>query len=125
MLLKLKESIIAGGEHYAPPTIIDTALLKISDAEAEVLVRRGTAAHHTEVEAPTDQADGGADLVDGTLAGVVEKDGNVKPLEDLPKADLVKLAADMGLETAGKTKAELVEAIKAEPVFADKAEGQE
>ena len=43
MNLKLKESILCGGTQYLPPVIVDTKALGISDAEADVLIRRGTA----------------------------------------------------------------------------------
>jgi hypothetical protein len=43
MKLKLKESIRANGVQHLPPAVIDTDEIGISQAEAEVLVRRGTA----------------------------------------------------------------------------------
>lgn len=43
MKLKLKESIRANGVQHLPPAVIDTEEIGISQAEAEVLVRRGTA----------------------------------------------------------------------------------
>lgn len=53
MLLKLKESIRNRGIQIRPPAIIDTEQLRISDASAAVLVRRGTAEHYDGVD-PTD-----------------------------------------------------------------------
>lgn len=54
MKLKLKESIRANGVQHLPPSVIDTEEIGISDAEAEVLVRRGTA-EVVEPEAPADE----------------------------------------------------------------------
>jgi hypothetical protein len=48
MKLKLKESIRAGGVQYRPPAVVDTDALGISEGDAEVLVRRGTAVRHVE-----------------------------------------------------------------------------
>ena len=107
MKLKLKESIRANGVQYLPPAVVDTDEIGITQADADVLVRRGTAEIHEE-PAP----------VEGTLAGVVEDEGKVVPLDEMKKADLVGLAAEMGIDTEGKTKAQLVEAIQAEKVQA-------
>lgn len=43
MKLKLKESIRANGVQYLPPAVIDTDEIGITQADADVLVRRGTA----------------------------------------------------------------------------------
>lgn len=43
MKLKLKESIRANGVQYLPPAVVDTDEIGITQADAEVLVRRGTA----------------------------------------------------------------------------------
>lgn len=43
MKLKLKESIRANGVQYLPPAVIDADEIGITQADAEVLVRRGTA----------------------------------------------------------------------------------
>jgi hypothetical protein len=43
MKLKLKESIRANGVQYLPPAVIDTEEIGITEADADVLVRRGTA----------------------------------------------------------------------------------
>ena len=43
MKLKLKESIRANGVQHLPPAVVDTKEIGISDIEAKVLVRRGTA----------------------------------------------------------------------------------
>lgn len=43
MILKLKESIMCAGVHYLPPAEVDTEVLCITDEQALVLVRRGTA----------------------------------------------------------------------------------
>lgn len=53
MKLKLKESIRANGVQHLPPAVIDTDEIGISQAEAEVLVRRGTA-EVVEPEAPAE-----------------------------------------------------------------------
>lgn len=43
MLLKLKESIRANGVQYLPPSVVDIDVIGITQADADVLVRRGTA----------------------------------------------------------------------------------
>ena len=43
MKLKLKESIRANGVQYLPPAVIDTDEIGITQADADVLIRRGTA----------------------------------------------------------------------------------
>ncbi len=43
MKLLLKETIRANGVRYLPKSIVDTAEIGITDADADVLVRRGTA----------------------------------------------------------------------------------
>jgi hypothetical protein len=53
MKLKLKESIICGGVQYLPPAVVDTEEIGITDADADVLVRRGTA-EVVEPEAPVE-----------------------------------------------------------------------
>ena len=56
MKLKLKESIRANGVQHLPPAVIDTDEIGISQAEAEVLVRRGTAeVFEPEAPAETDE----------------------------------------------------------------------
>lgn len=130
MLLKLKESIITGGEHYSPTTItpphpagvIDTDALKIRDAEAEVLVRRGTAVHYTPEQAEPEVPAGGPVVThvqtivdaDDTGSGVNadQVEDRLAGLDDMKKDELVAMAKDMGLEAAGKTKAELIDSIK-------------
>lgn len=55
MKLKLKESIRANGVQHLPPAIIDTEEIGITQADADVLVRRGTA--EVVVEAPVVETD--------------------------------------------------------------------
>lgn len=43
MKLLLKETIRAGGVRHLPKSIVDTKAIGITDADADVLVRRGTA----------------------------------------------------------------------------------
>ena len=43
MKIKLNESIICGGKQYLPPNIVDIAVIGITEADADVLIRRGTA----------------------------------------------------------------------------------
>jgi hypothetical protein len=43
MKLLLKETIRAGGVRHLPKSIVDTKVIGITDADADVLVRRGTA----------------------------------------------------------------------------------
>lgn len=64
MKLLLKETIRANGQRYLPKSIVDTAEIGITDADAEVLVRRGTAsvveaeaAEVAEVKQPETQAE--------------------------------------------------------------------
>jgi hypothetical protein len=64
MKLLLKETIRANGVRYLPKSIVDTAEIGITDADAEVLVRRGTAsvveaeaAEVAEVKQPDTQAE--------------------------------------------------------------------
>lgn len=98
MKLKLKESIRANGIQHLPPAVVDTDEIGITQADAEVLVRRGTAEVHEEPAAPA----GG------------EGGEKTDQLDDMKKAELVDLAVGMGIETDGKTKAQLIEAIEAE-----------
>ncbi len=109
MKLKLKETIRVLGARHLPGAVVDTGDAGISDAEAQVLVRRGTA-DVIEPEPPQEPP------ATGTLAGVVEESGAVVPLADMTKADLVELAVGMGLDATGKTKAQLVELIGAQQV---------
>lgn len=56
MKLLLKETIRAGGQRYLPKSVVDTAEIGITDADADVLVRRGTATVVVdEVPAETDE----------------------------------------------------------------------
>ena len=48
MKLKLKESIRANGVQYLPPAVVDTDEIGITQADADVLIRRGTASVHEE-----------------------------------------------------------------------------
>jgi hypothetical protein len=41
--IKLKESIRANGVQYLPPAVVDTDEIGITQADADVLIRRGTA----------------------------------------------------------------------------------
>lgn len=143
MQLKLLHSIVTQRGQFLPPKVVSIADMGISPEEARVLVRRGFAEDYNPEAAPAElvapvggpevtnvqtivstDADGqpGADLVEGTLAGVVGDDGKAVDLDDMRKAELVELAAGMGIDTDGKTKAELIADIKATPVFADKGD---
>lgn len=62
------------------------------------------------------------ETVEGNIAGVVNTDGQVVALVDMPDDELHKLAADMGIDIAGKTKEEIAAAIAAETVTAEGAE---
>lgn len=67
-----------------------------------------------EPEAPTEN------LVEATLAGVADKDGNVTDLKAMKKDELIQIASDMGIEgAADMTKAQLIAAIEAEPVLVE------
>ena len=56
MKLKLKESIRANGVQYLPPSIVDTDEIGITQADADVLIRRGTAVSAEDTE-PAPAAD--------------------------------------------------------------------
>jgi hypothetical protein len=43
MKIKLKESIRANGIQYRPPVVVDSEEIGITQADVDVLVRRGTA----------------------------------------------------------------------------------
>lgn len=73
MKLKLKQAIVAGGVQYLPPAIVDTDEIGITQADADVLVRRGTAQVYEApaegeetAEAPAAEAD--ADVQDAAPA---------------------------------------------------------
>lgn len=126
MNLKLKESIRCNGVQHRPPAVIDTEALGISDVEAAVLVRRGVAVVHeeaapAEVAPVVDQPEVtnlGLGEVEGQLAGVVDEAGDVVPLADMKKAELVQIATDLEIEGADKlNKAQLVAAIEAQKVI--------
>lgn len=52
MKIKLKESIRANGVQYLPPAVVDTDEIGITQADADVLIRRGTAVAVSEPAAP-------------------------------------------------------------------------
>lgn len=52
MKLKLKESIRANGVQYLPLSVVDTDEIGITQADADVLIRRGTAVAVDEPAAP-------------------------------------------------------------------------
>jgi hypothetical protein len=56
MKLKLKESIRANGVQYLPPSVVDTDEIGITQADADVLIRRGTAVSAEDTE-PAPAAD--------------------------------------------------------------------
>jgi hypothetical protein len=56
MKLKLKESIRANGVQYLPPAVVDTDEIGITQADADVLIRRGTAVSAEDTE-PASAAD--------------------------------------------------------------------
>ena len=57
MKLLLKETIRAGGQRYLPKTIVDTVEIGITDADADWLVRRGTAELAADPEAEANAAE--------------------------------------------------------------------
>lgn len=61
-------------------------------------------------------------VVEGNIAGVVNNDGKVVPLSEMPEDELRALAVEMGIDPAGKTKEEVAAAIAAEQVEATEAE---
>lgn len=99
MKLKLKESIRANGVQYLPPTVVDTDEIGITQADADVLVRRGTAEVHDE-PAPQEAAQSGS--------------GDEVKLDKLKKDELLAMAEKLDIDGAtGMNKAELVAAIEA------------
>lgn len=54
MKIKLKESIRANGVQYLPPAVVDTEEIGITQADADVLIRRGTAVAVDEPAAPAE-----------------------------------------------------------------------
>lgn len=54
MKIKLKESIRANGVQYLPPAVVDTDGIGITQADADVLIRRGTAVAVDEPAAPAE-----------------------------------------------------------------------
>lgn len=89
MKLKLIESIRCNGVQYLPPAVIDCAEIGISDLEAEILVRRGTAALHVAEPEVLDEAP--VESADVVFAGAVAEDGTVTAAADLP-AEVVAAA---------------------------------
>lgn len=71
----------------------------------------------TDPQGTVEPDDVSGDLIDATLAGVVDSDGKERALEDMTVAELRELAIEMEISGAASLrKAELVEAIKAETV---------
>lgn len=58
MKLKLIYAIRANGKQYRPPVVVDTAEIGITEADAEVLVRGGTAVVYDEPKKPAQQSTG-------------------------------------------------------------------
>lgn len=87
------------------------------DVQAVPMTAWGKLSQHPQVWRRADEK-----TVTGTIAGVVDQEGCVTPLADLPTDELTQLAADMGLPTDGQSTEQLAEAIAAEPVEAVAAE---
>lgn len=83
------------------------------DVQSVPMAAWGKLSQHPQVWRRADEK-----TVTGTIAGVVDQEGNVTPLAAMPTDELTQLAADMGLPTAGQSAEQMAEAISAEPVEA-------
>lgn len=76
-------------------------------------------------EAPAPVAVDETNVVEGSLAGVVDSDGSVRDLEEMKRAELLEIAEGMDIPRAsGMNKQQLIDAIKAESVEIDPAGGE-
>lgn len=135
--LKCLQTIIGANGVNKPGAEPTLEQLGIKTNEAEVLVRSGAAAWADPV-AVADPAPAPAvtepapavvepaasgDTVEATLAGVVDADGSVRDLEEMKRAELLKIAEGMEIPRAsGMNKQQLVDAIRAERVEIDPAD---
>lgn len=142
--LKCLQTIIAKNGANKPGSEVSLDVLGIKTNEAEVLVRSGAAAWAKSApasaepapapapaqvmlppaatEAPAPVAVDETNVVEGSLAGVVDADGSVRDLEEMKRAELLEIAEGMDIPRAsGMNKQQLIDAIKAEIVEIDPA----
>ena len=146
--LKCLQTIIAKNGANKPGSEVSLDVLGIKTNEAEVLVRSGAAAWAKSApasaepapapagasapaqvmlppaapEAPAPAAVDETNVVEGSLAGVVDADGSVRDLEEMKRAELLEIAEGMDIPRAsGMNKQQLIDAIKAESVEIDPA----
>ena len=142
--LKCLQTIIAKNGANKPGSEVSLDVLGIKTNEAEVLVRSGAAAWAKSApasaepapapapaqvmlptaatEAPAPVAVDETNVVEGSLAGVVDADGSVRDLEEMKRAELLEIAEGMDIPRAsGMNKQQLIDAIKAESVEIDPA----
>lgn len=142
--LKCLQTIIAKNGANKPGSEVSLDVLGIKTNEAEVLVRSGAAAWAKSApasaepagapapaqvmlppaapEAPAPVAVDETNVVEGSLAGVVDADGSVRDLKEMKRAELLEIAEGMEIPRAsGMNKQQLIDAIKAESVEIDPA----
>lgn len=146
--LKCLQTIIAKNGANKPGSEVSLDVLGIKTNEAEVLVRSGAAAWAKSApasaepapapagasapaqvmlppaapEAPAPAAVDETNVVEGSLAGVVDADGSVRDLKEMKRAELLEIAEGMEIPRAsGMNKQQLIDAIKAESVEIDPA----
>lgn len=146
--LKCLQTIITKNGANKPGSEVSLDVLGIKTNEAEVLVRSGAAAWAKSApasaepapapagapapaqvmqpaaapEAPAPVAVDETNVVEGSLAGVVDADGSVRDLEEMKRAELLEIAEGMDIPRAsGMNKQQLIDAIKAESVEIDPA----
>lgn len=116
--LKCLQTIIAKNGANKPDSEVSLDVLGIKTNEAEVLVRSGAAAWAKSAPVAVDETN----VVEGSLAGVVDADGSVRDLEEMKRAELLEIAEGMDIPRAsGMNKQQLIDAIKAESVEIDPA----
>lgn len=107
---------ILNGRDYAPGDELETAGVSIHRLRQLYDIRKITISLDDEGNPRVRIAKSEPEL-EGHLAGVVDADGNVVELADMPAEQLQAIAADMGIEGAEQfNAAELADAIGAEPV---------
>lgn len=142
--LKCLQTIIAKNGANKPGSEVSLDVLGIKTNDAEVLVRSGAAAWAKSAPASAEPAPAPApaqvmlppaatdapapvavdetNVVEGSLAGVVDADGSVRDLEEMKRAELLEIAEGMDIPRAsGMNKQQLIDAIKAEIVEIDPA----
>ena len=122
MTLIANSAVTVGGKSYRPGDIIDCSA---DSKEIQRLVHVGYAVQHfAPGEVPGVECltiDTAEDNGDGTVTGTFNRDD----LESMSKAELQKLAADLGIDNVAElTKAKLVDAIASVKVDANTEESE-